>query len=59
MATVIKISSKNKPEEIRKALEKLTKLRKKGKKKLADFYGKMPHLYGDGLTYQKKVRDEW
>lgn len=59
MATVIKISTKDKPSDVRKALSKAMKLRKKGKKKLSDFYGKMPNLYGDGLTYQKKVRNEW
>jgi hypothetical protein len=59
MATVIKISSKDKPSKIRKVLNKATRLRSKGKKKLSDFYGKMPNLYGDGLTYQKKVRNEW
>lgn len=51
---VVRISSKNKPEEIKKALEKMARTRKKSKNKLADFYGKMPGTFGDGLSYQKK-----
>lgn len=56
---VIKISAKSKPEETQKALERMARARKKTKKRLTDFYGKLPGLYGDGLAYQKKVRDEW
>lgn len=56
---VIKISAKSKPEEAQKALERMARARKKSKKKLSDFYGKLPGVYGNGLTYQKKVRDEW
>jgi hypothetical protein len=59
MGIVIKISSKNNPEQVRKALEKLRKSKKKGKKTLSDFYGKLPNMFGDGLEYQKKVRNEW
>ena len=59
MGIVIKISSKKKPEEVRKAPEKLNEARGKKKKKLSDFYGKMPNVFGDGLSYQKKVRNEW
>jgi hypothetical protein len=59
MGIVLKISSKNNPEEVRKALDKFRKSRSKGKKKLSDFYGKMPNVYGDGLAYQKKIRNEW
>ncbi|HUZ59593.1 MAG TPA: hypothetical protein VMU83_12500 [Hanamia sp.] len=55
MGIVVKISKNSKPEKTRKALEKLSeKVGKKTRKKLADFYGKMPGVYGDGLTYQKK-----
>ncbi len=57
---VVKISANSKPEEAKKALERLARSRKRNnKKKLAAFYGKLPGAYGDGLTYQKKVRDEW
>lgn len=56
---IIRISNKNKPEETRKTLEKLAQSRKKKRKGLADFYGKLPGAYGDPVKYQKKVRDEW
>lgn len=59
MGVVIRISKKNKPEETRKALDELAKKRQKKSKKLADFYGKLKGSYGDGLEYQKKLRDEW
>lgn len=59
MGVIVKISKKSKPEETRKALEKLAGQRKKRSKKLSDFYGKMKGVYGDGLEYQKKIRDEW
>lgn len=55
MGTVIKISKHSKPQNTRKALDKLfEKSYKKPRKTLADYYGKMPGIYGDGLTYQKK-----
>lgn len=56
---IVRIKSRQKPEETKKALEKLSIARKKKKKKLSDFYGKLPGAYGDPLAYQKKVRDEW
>lgn len=55
----IKISAKNSTEETRKALDKLAKNKGKKKKRLSDFYGKMPGTYGNGLDYQKKLRNEW
>jgi hypothetical protein len=59
MGIVVKISKKAKPEETRKALEKLVGSRKKKARKLNYFYGKLKGAYGDGLVYQKKVRNEW
>jgi len=65
MGHIVKISAKDKPSRVRKALEELNlkmavkKLGKKKPKTFADFYGSLPGVYGDGLTYQKKVRDEW
>jgi len=56
---VVRITDKNKPEETKKALDKLARSRKKNSKKLSDFYGKMKGAFGDPLAYQKKVRDEW
>lgn len=58
MGIIIKISKKSSENDIRKALTPLTK-KKKGKKTLTDFYGKLKGVYGDGLAYQKKVRNEW
>jgi hypothetical protein len=59
MGIIIKISSKKRPEEIQKALQKLSEVRGRKKKKLVDFYGKIANLYGNGLDYQKKVRNDW
>lgn len=42
--------------EIEHALEKI---KKQPKAKLSDYYGKMKGAFGDGLSYQKKVRNEW
>lgn len=56
---IVRIKSRQKPEETKKALKKLSRARKKKKKKLSDFYGKMPGSYGDPLAYQKSIRDEW
>jgi len=56
---IIRISIKNKPEETRKALEKLARSRRKKKKKLADFYGKGKGIYGNAIDYQNEVRNEW
>jgi hypothetical protein len=56
---IVKISAKKSPEANKKELDKLAKIRGKKKKKLSDFYGKMPGVFGNGLSYQKKIRDEW
>ena len=53
---VITINKDTKAEEINEALKKLPQPKKKGVK---DFYGKLKGFYGDGLEYQKKLRDEW
>jgi len=60
MAVVIKITSKTKPGTIQKALRKMAgKKTKPAPKTIADFYGALPHTFEDGLTYQKKQRNEW
>ena len=60
MAVIIKVTGKTKPETIQKAHRKIAgKKTKPSKKTLADFYGALPHAFEDGLTYQKKVRNEW
>ncbi len=60
MGVIVRISKYSQVEETRKALDMLNKKsRKKKTKSLADFYGKLPGAYGDGLGYQKKLRNEW
>jgi hypothetical protein len=59
MGLIVRISAKDKPEKIRKELEKLTATRARKKKTFASYYGSLPATYGDGLTYQKTQRDEW
>lgn len=58
MGLLIKISKTDTLEQINKLLEKLEKTAPKKDKSLADYYGKMPGIFGDGLTYQKKIRNE-
>ena len=53
---IITINKNTKPEEIAEALKKLPKSKKKS---LLSFYGKLKGTFGDGLTYQKEIRDEW
>ncbi len=60
MGVIVRISKNDKPEDAFKALNDLAKKsRKKKGKSLADFYGKLSGNLGDGLTYQKKIRNEW
>jgi hypothetical protein len=56
---VVRITKKNNPEQTKKALEKLAISSNRKKKSLSDFYGKMRGAFGNGLAYQKKLRDEW
>jgi hypothetical protein len=58
VGTIIKISKNSKAEETRKELELLAK-KKNSKPSLKKFFGQLPGAYGDGLTYQKKMRHEW
>ena len=53
---VITVTKDTKAEEIEAALKKIQKSKKKD---LRSFYGKLKGAFGDGLEYQKKVRDEW
>ncbi|MFT4061675.1 MAG: hypothetical protein QM642_04875 [Edaphocola sp.] len=43
--------------EVKAALKKIGK--KSGQPKLSDFFGKLKGAFGDGLTFQKKLRNEW
>jgi hypothetical protein len=54
---VITINKDTKSEEIAAALKKLDQTKKKSG--LSAYYGKLKGVFGDGLQYQKKVRDEW
>lgn len=54
---VITINKDTKPEEIGTALKKLDKSKKKSN--LTAYFGKLKGAFGDGLEYQKKVRNEW
>jgi hypothetical protein len=58
MAVIIKVTSKTKPKAIKQALSKRKK-HTPSQKTLADFYGALPKTFEDGLTYQKRLRDEW
>ena len=53
---VITINKDTKAEEIDNELKKL---KKTNKKSLSSFYGKLKGAFGDGLAYQKKIRNEW
>jgi len=53
---VITINKNTKTEEINEALKKLLKAKKKD---LSNFCGKLKGVFGDGMEYQKKIRDEW
>jgi len=60
MGLIIKVSKNDTPEQTIKALDKLSKKNKATKNKsLAAFYGKLKGVFGDGLTYQKQMRNEW
>ncbi len=54
---VVTIKKGEGKKEIAAALKRLEK--KANKPALGDFYGKMKGKFGDGLTYQKNLRDEW
>ena len=53
---VIEIKKDTPPEEVKRLLNKIKPENKK-KVALSDFFGKLPNI-GDGLAYQKKVRNE-
>ena len=53
---VIEIKKNTPPEEVNRLLSKIKPENKK-KVALSDFFGKLPNI-GDGLAYQKKVRNE-
>ena len=54
---VITIGKNDSKKEIKAAIKSYNQ--KKQKPSLADFYGKLKGKFGDGLKYQKEVRNEW
>ncbi len=48
-------------EEIKRKIDKVLNANRKTKKQFDPFkyLGKLKGVYGDGLAYQKKVRNEW
>ncbi len=54
---VIVANKETNEKEIQDALKKIKKDSKKSK--LADFFGALPGVFGDGLKYQKKIRNDW
>ncbi len=60
MGVIIRILKNNTGDDAHKALSKLKNSNAKKKTKtLMDFYGKLPDAFGDGMAYQKKIRNEW
>lgn len=57
LAMVIVINKKTAKEEVKAALKKIKK--SSNKPTLTDFFGKLKGAFGDGLEYQKKLRNEW
>jgi hypothetical protein len=54
---VVVIRKKDGKKKVAAALKALEN--KATKTSLADFYGKMKGKYGDGLEYQKRLRNDW
>ena len=55
---VIEIKKNTSLKEVKKILDTLKKNTKAPKKDLSEFFGKIPDIE-DGLTFQKKARNEW
>jgi hypothetical protein len=55
MTIIVKSAQSDK--EIKAAKKKLKD--KEKRPALADFYGKLKGKFGDGLAYQKQIRDDW
>jgi len=52
---VIRVYKNTTAEELNEALKKLQRVKKKG---VGSFYGKLKGAFGDGMEYQKMIRDE-
>jgi hypothetical protein len=55
---VLVIKKNTSTEEVRAILRKVRTKRAKKKAGTESFFGKLPNI-GDGLKYQKKIRNEW
>ncbi len=55
---VLVIKKNTSTSEVRAILRRTRKKRAKTKKGIESFFGKLPNIE-DGLTYQKKARNEW
>jgi len=57
---IVTVRKNSRADKIQSDLKKLSGRNKTSRKKrLADFYGKLKGVYGDGLEYQKQQRSEW
>jgi hypothetical protein len=54
---VVTIKKGSNKKEVLKAIATISKGESKGN--LLDFFGKLKGAFGDGLEYQKKLRNEW
>jgi len=54
---VITIKKSDTQKEVKAAVKRLSK--KTQKPGLSDFYGKLKGKFGDGLNYQKEIRNDW
>ena len=57
MYMIITIKKGSNREEVLEAVSKISK--GENKKGLLDFFGALKNSFGDGLEYQKKIRNEW
>ena len=53
----VHINSSLNPDDLKKALEQINNVKKSNS--MLHFSGKLKGLFGDGLDYQKKIRNEW
>ncbi|MBD0286446.1 MAG: hypothetical protein ICV79_13620 [Flavisolibacter sp.] len=59
MGTVVRIPKNSSKEAAKKMLEAFSKKQQQKSKSLRDYFGALPGAFGDGLQYQRKLRDEW
>jgi hypothetical protein len=54
---VVTIKKGSNKKDVLKAIATISK--SESKSSLLDFFGKLKGTFGDGLEYQKKLRNEW